>query len=131
LDQATAIDNILRQIRRELDQLPYLITMLVDEPAEVKDVWHWQWDNLMESTEHLCELQSGGVLNEAQAHEFSTITQLLVKNRPWIEHLGCRLPRQIEQPADAPHASEVVFSGPSPDLRPPEDAEGSPSTAAG
>jgi hypothetical protein len=97
LDQTTSIDNILRQIRRELCQLPYLVTLLADEPVEVHDVWHWRWESLIESIERLCQQHREGSLSGDQEREFLAVTKLLADGRAAIESLGCRLPLEIDQ----------------------------------
>ncbi len=101
LDQTTSIDDILDQIRCEADQLPNLIVMLEDEPPEVRDVWHWRWEGIIERVESLRQEHRAGVMSAAQEQEFLAISRLLAECRASIEALGCRIPLELEQSIDA------------------------------
>jgi hypothetical protein len=93
--QPVSIDDDLLQIRLEAEQLQRLVGMLVDEPAGVRDVWHWQWDDLLERFQRLCQLHQQGLMPEALAGEFLTVSRMLADGRDLIEALGCEVPPEI------------------------------------
>lgn len=101
LDRTTSIDNILQQLRVEADQLPSLVDMLSEEPPEVRDVWHWRWQGLMESLDALCRQHRAGLMNVTQEREFLAVSRLLAEVRVPLETLGCRIPQDIDSSIDA------------------------------
>jgi hypothetical protein len=90
-----SIDEDLLNIHLEAEQLQWLVGMLADEPAGVRDVWHWQWDGLMERFQRLCHLHQQGLIPEALEDEFLTVSRMLADSRELIEALGCRVPPEI------------------------------------
>ena len=100
-DPPSSIDDDLRRLRLETNQLQILVRMLADEPPEVRDVWHWQWDGLMERVEVLHRQHRDGQMSEAQAQEFLSLSQFLNRNHTLVEAMGCRIPPDIIHTADA------------------------------
>ncbi len=96
----TTIDNDLRRIRLEANQLQVLVSMLADEPAEVRDVWHWQWDRLLSRVESLRQHHQDGHMSKEQEREFLELSRLLHRNRTLVEALGCQFPPELGQVAD-------------------------------
>jgi hypothetical protein len=90
-----SIDEDLLQIHIEAEQLNWLVGMLAKEPAGVRDVWHWQWDGLMERFQRLCQLHQQGLMPEALEGEFLTVSRMLADSRELIEALGCEVPPEI------------------------------------
>jgi len=90
-----SIDKDLLQIHREAEQLNSLVSMLADEPAGVRDVWHWQWDDLMERFQRLCQLHQQGMMPQALEGEFLTVSRILADGRELIKALGCEVPPEI------------------------------------
>jgi hypothetical protein len=102
-----SIDEDLLQIRLEAEQLQGLVGMLVDEPAGVRDIWHWQWDGLMERFQRLCRLHQQGLIPDALEVEFLAVSRMLADGRELIEALGCNVPPEIHDLSfiDAPSTS--------------------------
>lgn len=100
-DRVSTIDRDLRRIRLEVDQLRLLVGMIADEPAEVRDVWHWQWHGLMERFEALHQQHRDGLLSERQVREFVALSRRLALDHQLVEALGCHVPPEIGQLADA------------------------------
>jgi hypothetical protein len=100
-DRAIFIDSELRHIRLEVEQLRLLVGMIADEPAGVRDVWHWQWHALMERLQVLHQQHCNGMLSERQANEFLAISRRLALERTLVEELGCHVPPEIGRMADA------------------------------
>lgn len=92
-----SIDVDLLQIHREAEQLHLLVSMLANEPAGVRDVWHWQWDGLMERVQRLCRLHQQGLIPETLEDEFLTVSRMLTESRELIEALGCEVPPEIRE----------------------------------
>jgi len=77
-----------------------LVDMLTDEPAEVRDVWHWQWDQLMACVESLSRQHREGRMTVVQEREFAELSRLLQSNRKLVEALGCQIPPEISLSAE-------------------------------
>ena len=99
-DLTSSIDNDLRRLRLETDQLGVLISMLSEEPAEVRDVWHWQWQRLMQRVEGLHRQRRDGHMSDLQARELLELSRLLQHNRGFVEALGCQLPTEVIEVTD-------------------------------
>lgn len=99
--QHLSIDDDLRQLRSEAEQLQSLVSMLAEEPAEVRDVWHWQWDDLLDRVQFLCQLHRQGLMSETQQGEFLAVSRMLADGRTLIEALGCEVPPEISDLAFA------------------------------
>jgi hypothetical protein len=106
VDQQMSLDKDLLQIRSEAEQLRGLVIMLADEPAGVRDVWHWQWDDLMGRFQRLCQLRQQGLMPAGLEGEFQTVSRLLADSRKLVEALGCEVPPEIDNPSlvDVPPA---------------------------
>jgi hypothetical protein len=102
-DQRTAIDEELRTIRSEVEELHGLVNMLTDEPAEVRDVWHWRWDGVMGRVDVLWQQYRGGQMTAEQSREFLRVSRMLTDGHIWIEALGCQIPLELSQ--------EVILNG--------------------
>jgi len=102
-----SINEDLLKIHSEAEQLHWLVGMLANEPSGVRDVWHWQWDNLMERFQRLSHLHQQGLIPEALEGEFLTVSRMLADGRKLIEALGCQVPPEINDLslADAQPAS--------------------------
>ena len=99
-DRLITIDDDLRRIRLETNQLRVLVSMLADEPPEVRDVWHWQWDRLLTRVEDLCLQHQDGHMSPEQEREFLDLSRLLNSKRMLVEALGCEFPPVLGQAAD-------------------------------
>ncbi len=99
-ERPTTVDDDLRRIRLETNQLRVLVSMLADEPPEVRDVWHWQWDRLLNRVEALCLQHQDGHLSPEQEREFLELSRLLTSNRALVEALGCQFPPVLGQVVD-------------------------------
>ncbi len=95
LDERTTIDEMLHRVRTETDDLPTVVRMLRDEPAEVRDVWHWQWDSLMSTMSTLHQQRLAGRMSDVQERDFLALSLLLSQERTWLEALGCSMPDGI------------------------------------
>jgi hypothetical protein len=90
--QAIDIDIYLRRLRLEVNQLPDLASMIADEPPDIRDVWHWQWDRLMGHLSVLCEYRRANLLSAAQEREFADLMGQLDSARPELQALGMCIP---------------------------------------
>jgi hypothetical protein len=90
--QAIEIDVYLRRLQREVTQLPDLASMLAEEPPDVRDVWHWQWDELIRQLNALCEQHRLKLMSMAQEREFAELIRQLDGAQPALELLGLCLP---------------------------------------
>ena len=92
VDKEIEIDVYLRRLRLEVAQLPVLASLIADEPPDVRDVWHWQWDQLMGYLAVLCEHRRANLLSAAQEREFADLVEQLDSARSALRSLGLRVP---------------------------------------
>ncbi|HEX3721828.1 MAG TPA: hypothetical protein VHV31_03505 [Nitrolancea sp.] len=86
------IDVYLHRLRIEVTELPALASMIADEPPDVRDVWHWQWDELLADLTRLCEGRAPTGMSTAQEREFMDLMGQLSAARPALEVLGLCVP---------------------------------------
>lgn len=92
--QEITIDVYLRRLRLEVTQLPVLASMIAEEPPDVRDVWHWQWDELMHQLTALCEQCRLHRLTADQERQFLELTGQLEAAKPALQALGLCIPEE-------------------------------------
>lgn len=92
MDYASSIDEFLQRVRMELEQLPRLVAILDSEPADVRDLWHWQWEEILERMVSIGQNRQQGLLSAAQQEESLVVWRQLADSRHLVEALGCSLP---------------------------------------
>ncbi len=100
-DQRPTIHDDLRRIRSDMEELQGLVSLLADEPAEVRDIWHWQCDSLMAWVDVLCKQRRDGLFTQEQEEEFAVVSRLITDSRTLLEQLGCRIPIEFGEDAYA------------------------------
>lgn len=100
-DRRSSIQDDLRRIRSDIEELQGLVSLLAEEPAEVRDIWHWQWDSLMARVDVLCQQRREGLFTQEQEEEFAAVSRLITESRTLIEQLGCRVPIDFGEDAYA------------------------------
>lgn len=86
-------------------QLQYLAGTLVDlediapdwdqAPAHVKQAWHMEWRNDMDTVEHLQEQADRRVLSEEQQKAFIGLLASIQRLLPTIQRLNLDVPRVV------------------------------------
>jgi len=90
--QEVNIDALLRRLRYEVIELPMLTSMIAEEPPDVRDLWHWQWDDLIGQLNSLCEQRRLQLMTAEQEQAFDDMLRQLEVVRPDIEALGVCVP---------------------------------------
>ncbi|MGA7673116.1 MAG: hypothetical protein WBW04_22055 [Nitrolancea sp.] len=99
--QTCSLEEALSRIRSEIDQLPDVVAMIADEPLQVRDLWHWQVENLLERVRVLSQQGRAGQMSEEQQREYSAMVRQLDGARTWIEALGWTVPSELGQSIEA------------------------------